>query len=219
MTHNAKKALLLWSALILASSLPAAMLLGRILYSGNTLYSFLAWNLFLAWLPFLLAWLVFSKPRLALVLGPLWLLFLPNAPYIMTDLIHLRWSTVGVPVWYDALMIFAFSLTGLLLGLVSVYLMQSVVERRLGSWIGWLFVVATLLLSSFGIYVGRFLRWNSWDVFTQPESLLREIVYNLLHPDLFLRTWTVTLVLATVMGFAYLVFYSLPALAPSARRS
>ncbi len=200
-----KQHLWLWLALVLASLAGLGMVAGRVFYTGKFTFTFLLWNLFLAWLPFLFAWVVYWRPKTAVFLAPLWLLFLPNAPYIVTDLIHLRWHS-GVPVWYDALMIFTFALTGLLLGLVSLYLMQSLVARRLGEWISWLFVLFVLGLSAYGVYIGRFLRWNSWDVFTQPHTLLYEMFYSLLH----LRTWTVTAVLAGVMVFAYVMFYALP---------
>ena len=202
-----KEHIWLWTALILASMAAMGLLIGRIIYAQHLRFVFLTWNLFLAWLPFLFAWIIYRTPRTLFILGPLWLLFLPNAPYLVTDLIHLS-PQYGVPVWYDAFMLFTFALAGLLLGLMSLYLMQLLVAKRFGEWISWLFVLFVLGMSGFGVYIGRFLRWNSWDVFTQPQTLL----YDILNSLFYVRTWTVTAVLAGIMVFAYLLFYALPKL-------
>src|SRR3954452_18414503 len=102
-------------------------------------------------------------PALA-VLGALWLAFFPNAPYIVTDFVHLSRDPLA-PLWFDGLTIGAFAATGLLLGLGSLYLVQSAVRRELG----WVVVSAALVLGSVGIYLGRFVRLNSWDFFTNPH--------------------------------------------------
>lgn len=205
MTEQRAQPIWLWLALGLASLTSVTMLVLRMVYTGAHTYSFLVWNLFLAWLPFLFAWIIYRRPKTAVLFGPLWLIFLPNAPYIVTDLMHLSWHG-GAPIWYDALMVFTFALTGLLLGLVSLYLLQLRVARHLGEAVSWLFVVFVLGISSYGVYIGRFLRWNSWDLFTQPHTLLLDILNSLLH----LRTWTMTAFLAGLMIFAYVVFYALP---------
>ena len=101
--------------------------------------------------------------------GVLWLLFFPNAPYLLTDFIHLR-ETPTTPLWYDALMLASFAWTGLLLGYASLYLMQMIWERAVGM-LSWLGVVAALALASLGVYVGRFLRFNSWDALVRPRRL------------------------------------------------
>ncbi|MCB8944912.1 MAG: DUF1361 domain-containing protein [Ardenticatenaceae bacterium] len=198
------------AALLLASGLSVSMLAVRISYAGYPTYIFLVWNLFLAWLPFLLALMAYELRQrlwLLLPLGSLWLLFLPNAPYMITDLMHLHISKL-VPVWYDAIMIFSFALTGLLLGFLSLYLMQALVVRRFGWRVGWLFVVMILGLSGLGVYIGRFLRWNSWDVFTNPLTVL----HSLLNPELFLKAFVVTALLSLISIFAYVIMVSMPRL-------
>ncbi len=205
---------LIFLAMAFASFISVVMVLARLEYSGRFAYFFLVWNLFLAWMPYwlaLAAWNLREKPAYALTFGGLWLLFLPNAPYLITDFIHL-YPKHGVPVWYDSLMIFSFALTGLALGLVSLYLMQSVVIRWFGARLSWLFVAGALLLSGFGVYVGRFLRWNSWDLFANPLTLLRDMAHNLLTPEDFVKTAVVTLSLAAVMGFMYGMAHLLPRL-------
>ena len=137
-----------------------------------------AWNLLLAWIPFVVALHVYDgyrrqASRLSLWAGGLlWLVFFPNAPYIVTDFKHLRTWT-GAPIWFDVVLVSAAAWCGLLLGFMSLYLLQAVVRRALGTVNAWVFVFAVLALSSFGIYLGRFLRWNSWDVFTRPGVLAR----------------------------------------------
>ena len=110
----------------------------RVVYSGSEHYGALIWNLFLAWIPFALALAVYDGFRrgasrtLLLTGGALWLLFFPNAPYIVTDLKHLRtWE--GAPIWYDVVMASAAAWAGLARGVVSLYLMQTGVRRLVGA--------------------------------------------------------------------------------------
>jgi uncharacterized membrane protein len=167
-----------WPAVVLilalASSVCIGLVAGRILLSRHGSYAFLIWNLVLAWVPLLLAlaiWLGYRARwhRAALVaLGALWLLFLPNAPYIVTDYVHLFLDYRGAPAWFDALSITAYAMTGLLLGFASLYLVQAVVRCALGEQLTWALVHATLALSSVGIYLGRYQRMNSWDAIRDP---------------------------------------------------
>jgi uncharacterized membrane protein len=197
-------------ALLFASGLSVVMYLARVLYVDSWTYRFLVWNLFLAWLPLLFAALAYRFrqrwTRLLLFSG-LWLLFLPNSPYIITDLMHLSYIP-SVPAWYDAVMVFSFALTGLLLGFVSLFVMQMMVLRRYGRSTSWVFALATLGMSGFGVYIGRFLRWNSWDIFTNPLTLFN----SLFNPDLFLKAFVVTGLLSTIFVFSYIVMFSLPRL-------
>ena len=208
--------LLIFLTLLLASIVITIMVVLRGWYSGQLRYGFLVWNLVLAWLPFLLAWMAYRKPSLVPVCGPLWLLFLPNAPYLMTDLVHLR-PFDNVPLWFDAIMLFTFALAGLLLGFLSLYYMQALVANRFGRVVSWFFVVSVTVLSGYGVYIGRFLRWNSWDVFTQPVGLVADIVNSLINPQVFVKTVTVSLSLTAVMLFGYIVIYSLLHLEMSAQ--
>jgi uncharacterized membrane protein len=166
-------------ALVLASILSCMLVVVRAYYAGTTAYVFFFWNLFLAWVPLVAALLFYGlaarqSRNWPLLVGAavLWFLFFPNAPYIVTDLVHLR-VTPPVPYWYDIICVMAFAQTGLFLGYLSLYLMQEVVRAWLGRWIGWLFALAMLGLSAFGVYLGRFLRWNSWDALVSPLATLR----------------------------------------------
>jgi uncharacterized membrane protein len=173
-----RRALALFS-LALASALCVALLVARWVYSDPGAYRFLAWNLFLAWIPLLAAAAVYdmhrrgARIRRLLPLGFLWLLFLPNAPYLLTDLIHLG-SRSDAPLWVDLVLFSAFAWTGTLLGFLSLYLMQVVVGRLVGSVGTWAFVGASLLATAFGINLGPSLRWKIWALITNPGPLLSE---------------------------------------------
>ena len=136
-------------------------------------FRFLVWNLILAWIPLLLSLGVYDayrRGRSLLWLSPmlaLWLLFLPNAPYIVTDFVHLSASS-RAPLWFDGVELSAFAWTGMLLGFVSLYLVHAVLRFRYGAPLGWSAVLFVLALSGVGVYLGRVKRWNSWDLLTQP---------------------------------------------------
>ena len=160
-------------------------------YSGSGRYGFLIWNLFLAWIPFMIAYFTYTialQRKLLYFVIPiaafLWLIFFPNAPYILTDFQHLAKPSPGLPVWYDVIMLIWFAFTGLLLGIVSLFLMQEIVRREFGRFVGWTFVAAVAGLSSAGIYVGRFLRWNSWDVFNNPGGMALYTLQRAQDPSL-----------------------------------
>ena len=95
---------------------------------------------------------------------------MPNAPYIVTDFKRLH-ASGGVPLWFDIVVTASADWTGMLLGFFSLYLVQAVVRRTYGAAAGWTAAVAALALASFGIYLGRVLRWNSWDVLLDPQRL------------------------------------------------
>jgi uncharacterized membrane protein len=177
------------ASLVLSSAICILLLIARVLYSRTFIHDGMLWNLSLAWLPLLCAlaaynlagkdargnWLIIAGCAL------IWLLFFPNAPYILTDIGNLR-PRMRIPFWYDTLMFVAFAWTGTFLGLVSLYLMQALVRRVRGVRASWLFAVGVLVLSSFGVYLGRFPRWNSWDMLVSPLRLLADIWDRLAHP-------------------------------------
>jgi len=177
---------------------------------GNPTYWFLVWNLFLAWLPLVSALLVWGlhqyTPRLRALQWPLllnWFLFFPNAPYLVTDFLHLS-ERQHVPLWYDLLLIFSFAWNGLILGFTALWIVQEVLAVQYNKRVSAVVVCATLALSGFGIYVGRFLRWNSWDVLFNPHSLAADIVPRLIDPFAYPRTLAVTLLFSSFLAVAYL---------------
>lgn len=176
------------------------MLLFRKIVFGSTGYKFLVWNLFLAWIPLIFSIIIgytyaFHKKNIfrkiyLFLLGVVWIIFYPNSPYIVTDFIHLKgieyyFNTIGYNmnfiIWYDFIMISLFILTGFLLGFISLYMIQMLLVDRFNKYIGWIFVWVSLFLSSFGIYLGRFIRWNSWDILIRPTILINSIIEDSKH--------------------------------------
>ena len=156
-------------------------------FRNEPTFIFLVWNLFLAWIPFMLAILVnqlHSKKKNWLFIFPIicvWLLFFPNAPYLLTDLLHLR-PRVYVPYWYDVILFSSFALTGLLLGLLSLYPIHRFFKQYLPKPIEHGLIVLLLFLCSLGIYIGRFLRWNTWDIIYQPKGVLTDLHNIFFYP-------------------------------------
>ncbi len=201
------------ASLVLCSAFALVLLAARIVYTGTDEYRNLAWNLVLAWVPFVLSLALYDRHRRGasavalLSLGALWLLFLPNAPYLLTDIFLLRYLG-GVPIWFDVVLVTAFAWTGLLLGFISLYLVQAVTRRIVGSTAAWGLVAAALALSSFGIYLGRFLRWNSWDFVLQPTGLAASIWERFSDPVAGAKLVGVTVLLSAFLSAAYFVLYS-----------
>ena len=170
-----------------SSALSVILLYFRIQWSGSLMFVFLTWNLFLAWIPFLLAFALSEMnnngtsriKKLAVFSG--WLLFFPNSPYILTDLFHLRLRS-EIPIWFDLVLILSFAWNGLLLGYSSLMEIQKVLRTRLSVGIVNLFIAGLLVLCSFGIYLGRYPRYNSWDIITNPIRLFSDIFNMILDP-------------------------------------
>ncbi len=201
------------TAVLLAamSAVCFALSVARALLTGQKTFLFLNWNLFLAFVPWLLTTLYMIKPRwhrngwvLAAVVCA-WLLFFPNAPYILTDLFHLRLKT-GVPVWFDLVLIVAFAWTGLLFGLASLADIEYSLERRFPRRAVTVFSVCILFVAGFGVYLGRYLRWNSWDIIQQPSALLSDIGDRLADPTAHPRTWGMTLMMGLLLNMFYWTF-------------
>lgn len=172
-------------------------------------FDYLVWNLFLAWLPLLLAvWLTrLLAMRLwsswsAMGVSILWFIFLPNSFYMISDFIHLQ-DVARVDVLYDAVMFTSFIYTGVLLGFSSLYLVHLQLKRRLSSLAATGWVAVTLLSCSFAIYVGRDLRWNSWDVLTNPGGLLFDVSDRLLHPSSYPKMFLTVIVFFVLLASMY----------------
>ena len=208
-----------YAALGLASLFSAALVVVRYAYSHQEHHGGLVWNLFLAWIPFLVAVRIYDRHRagahpLALLpLGAIWLLFLPNAPYIVTDFKHLI-ERPPVPLWFDIVVIATPAWTGMLLGFFSLYLVQAVVRDVWGERASWALVVAACGLSSFGIYLGRVLRWNSWDVLVRPRELGHDILAAAADPASHPRAVAMTVLLTGFLTLMYAALYSFTRLEP-----
>ena len=187
-----------------------SMIAVRVQRTGSGYYIFLIGNLFLACVPLGLSTML----RLAnhwrvhwtvqLLIFSFWLLFLPNAPYILTDILHLTRAS-HAPAWYDLALLLSCAGTGLVIGYLSLMDVQGIVARGFGAACGWIFALVSLVLSGFAIYLGRFLRWNSWDVLTTP-TLIFNILGGVLRPWAHGKPMAVTFIFGVLLALGYVTW-------------
>jgi uncharacterized membrane protein len=192
--------------------------IARMIWMRDTHYAFLIWNLFLAWVPMI--FVLFAREHHKeganpgwrfFAFGGAWLLFFPNAPYIFTDIIHL--TKYYSHFWVDLMLVLINALTGLVIGFVSLYLMQSAVRRMAGALASWVFIATVAALSSLGICLGRFLRLNSWDVI-RPWKMFNRVGEWIDGPSTYPGSVAFPLLLAAFLFTAYLMLYALTHLSP-----
>src|SRR3990167_7187321 len=202
-------------SLVLSNDVCVLLFVVRMIGSGNNRYLFLIWNLLLRWLPLFFAW--WLKARLAkspwlsagnVVLTLLWLGFLPNSFYIVSDLIHLH-STGEVSVLYDATMLFSYIFNGYVLGFMSLYMVHVQLIKRLSLVIVNLVISSIILICSFAIYLGRYLRWNTWDVLINPAGLLFDVSDRIVNPSSHPQTFVTTLSFFALLGSIYVVVWQM----------
>jgi len=191
----------------------ALLISARIIYSGSIRYIFIVWNIFLAWIPLILS-SYFNQYKKKekwkqLVLFSSWLLFFPNALYIVTDLIHLEEST-NIPLWYDAILLFASSFLGLIMAFMSLQKIEYYLRGIFLSRTVNLLIPLILFIGSFGVYLGRFQRWNSWDIIHSPLALASDIAYCFISPIDHYKTWAITFILTVLYVLIYLFIRILP---------
>ncbi len=206
------------------------MSFARIFYTGHITLGFMMWNLILAIIPFGISLIIDGmnpgtvskeneekddvsrhekRTKITMVcLGFVWLVFFPNAPYMMTDLFHLHPRT-NVPFWFDLVLLTTYAWNGLLLGYISLFLIHQKVRLFFGKLTGWLFAFSCLSLSGFGIYLGRYLRWNTWDIITHPMHLLNDILDRFIHPFSHPRTWMLTILVSMFLVLGYAAIHQL----------
>lgn len=181
------------------------LLLGfRIIFTGRLTFSFLAWNLYLALLPLILA-------RVAATLQPgwlqgllllAWLALFPNAPYIVTDLVHLG-KLGGMPFYFDLVLLVSAAWNGLLLGFLSLQTVERILARRMNDRLVMLAIMTCIALCAFGIYLGRYQRLNSWEIISDPVSVFNIIAERMIDPFSHPRTWGVTILFSGWFGLTY----------------
>lgn len=185
----------------------------RIFYTGSTIYLFLVWNIFLAWIPFMISSLFKkingkSKWKRAVVFC-CWLAFFPNALYIVTDLIHIDLES-PVPKWFDALLLFSSAVLGLILAFISLHRVEAFLNKTVNRKLQAPLILLILFLGSFGVYLGRFLRWNSWDIISNPFQLLSSIGHRIVSPFDHVQTWGITMVFTVFFYLLYVFIKKLP---------
>jgi uncharacterized membrane protein len=192
----------------------SVFLLGaRVASSDSMRYVFLLWNLVLAALPLLIAiWLVDRIKKYGwlawqqIVLTILFLIFLPNSFYLVTDFVHLR-LTSEATIIYDVVLLSSFMFSGLLLGYVSVYLMHRELKKRVSEKTALAIVSGLFLAVSFAIYLGRFSRWNTWDVLLEPTGLLFDVSDRFVNPGVHTDTYITTGIVFILLFGLYWVVY------------
>ena len=193
--------------LALFSAYCISLVMFRIWLTQSYYYWFLIWNLFLAYIPFIMSqYLIsFKSGKLSfLVLFGIWLLFLPNAPYIITDIFHLSDSNTA-PEWFDLLLLFLFAINGIILFFITTYQMHTIILYKTSHKTAMLISTCVMFLSGFGIYLGRFLRFNSWDIISNPTPLLFDILDRITDPLAHPKTWGFTLGFGLFFLFGFLI--------------
>ncbi len=195
--------------LVLATFCCVLLVAFRVWRTGSITYLFLLWNLALAWVPMQISCLLnyghhrnMQVPAGNLILLGIWFLFFPNAPYIVTDLIHLI-PRYPIPVWYDLMVIVFNAWTGFALAVCSLYQMQTLIARRFGRPWGWVLVAVTIPATGLGIYIGRFLDWNSWDIMLAPTTIIRNVVADLLNAPSDPTAVAVSVLFSVLLGLTY----------------
>ncbi len=189
----------------------ALLLLTRSIYSGQFMYFFLGWNIFLACVPLLLSQFLNKKglrPFSQWLFFAGWLLFFPNALYIVTDLVHLD-GRYPVPLWFDIILVFSAAANGLLAAYLSLWETEKFLRNKFRTVQVRGILLFCLFAGSFGVYLGRYLRWNSWDILTDPFSLLSGIFLMIIHPHEYRQTWGVTGLLTLFFTAIYFTIQNL----------
>jgi len=215
-----------WRSLVLLGAALAVCLglLGlRFLFTGHLSHTFLIWNLFLGLVPLAIAFVALSVERqnwpfwgrfLLWILSVVWLIFLPNSSYIFTDFIHLIQRGLGgenpnarglanMLVWFDVINRSLFAFVGHFMGLASIYVMHSLWKKEFGRWNAWAMVGVSCWAAGYGVFIGRFVRWNSWNLFTHPGESWSDVVENLWAPDAWLFTGGFAVFLLVSYFFVY----------------
>lgn len=200
---------------ILSSALSLCFVFFRMYVTDSIIYGFLIWNLFLAWIPLAISnFLIkteskFNSKIYNFSLYAIWLLFFPNCPYMITDIIHIVDIATGMPRWYDLIMDVTFAFSGMLSGLVSMYQIHNFLNKKMTRKNAWLVILFSILLSSFGVYLGRYQRWNSWDLFSQPITLFKGIFAHMDNPLANSTGINITILFSLLTLLGYFSFYAL----------
>ena len=184
----------------------------RAVYTGSLTYFFYPWNLFLATVPLFFSGLLVKQKTLnykSILLLVLWLLFLPNAPYLVTDIFHYQ-KRPPVPMWFDLILVVSGAWNGILMCMISMFRVERFLKKVFNPKLTSPIMFLLLIPCGYGIYIGRFLRYNSWDVITQPVSILKTSTHHLHHPFQSLSVWMFTFIFAFFLGIIYFTIKKLP---------
>ncbi|MEK7471574.1 MAG: DUF1361 domain-containing protein [Patescibacteria group bacterium] len=197
--------------LIVVSIIAVVFDLARLDLLGMTTPLYLIWNLFLAWIPYIIS-LYFIKKDTSInsfiPLFILWILFFPNAPYLVTDVIHIASSPESL-MWFDSLLFFFFGWIGLLLGMISLFHIHQYLKNHFSILISEIIIFAICFVSSFGVYLGRFERWNSWDLFLDPFNFIKQL-FNISADFIYMGTPLIFVIVFSIFMYSvYKTVYTL----------
>lgn len=178
--------------LLTICTISLALLQLRFAYTGDVKFIFLVWNLFLAIIPYLIGkWLRFREsenPYIISTLLLIWLLFLPNAVYLITDFIHLKVSNLIITA-LDILILTSFSCAGAFMAFESMKDTYLMLDKNLFHISKNKYYCIITFLSAMGVYLGRVLRWNSWDILRDPSGLVMDSIHLFIHPLREIHAW------------------------------
>lgn len=181
----------------------------RIIYTESNLHLYLIWNIFLAWIPYYIskkAIHLHQKPKWKqLITFFAWLLFFPNSMYLITDLVHVEDSTLA-PIWYDVMLLFSASFAGIILSYCSLQYIRRYLLALFSPLLVSFILPIIIFIASFGVYLGRFQRWNSWDIIQSPLLLLKDIAFTIIHPQRHFTAWVFTVIFTVSILFVFYFF-------------
>lgn len=184
----------------------------RIFFFGSTAFVYILWNILLAFVPFLISSILLLHTNKNNIIKPffiigfiLWFVFLPNAPYVITDFIHLG-RIRAVPIMFDIFVLFSSAWVALLLGLYSIAHMEKILLSKFSKKVVNIIILITILFTSFGVYLGRYLRFNSWDFFISHNSLLASIGKIFTQSSNYANVYGYTLLFFFFIYISYLSF-------------
>jgi uncharacterized membrane protein len=195
--------------LTLSIGFSIVLVMARIAYTGKYTFIWLIWNLLLALIPYLITSWLQQRPAVQTnrlkfaAVSLIWLLFVPNSFYILTDLFHLGKFT-NVPNWFDLTLIISFAWNGLLLGVLSVRQMEKIMQPHLRGKHELLFIYPIMWLNALGVYIGRYPRFNSWDILTNPFKLITYLIELICHPVQWKYAWGMVACFSIFMTLVYL---------------
>ena len=198
---------------LLSAGFTVSLILVRVFYSDSITYCFLIWNIFLGAIPLFISSRLNNaiKKDLQWILLTAWLIFFPNALYIITDLIHLK-ERYPVPIWFDIILISSAVFNGLFFAYISLCQIELFLRSKFDNKKTGLILFLFLFLGSFGVYIGRFLRWHSWDIVVNPSGLAFEVIQHIINPLRHPRTWSMTITLTFFFSIFYLIIKKIPGL-------
>jgi uncharacterized membrane protein len=201
----------LFTALALSSGISLGLYAFGLIFYGAGEFWFLNWNLLLAWLPVLFMLLLIQHINhnrwsswQGVLFTFLWLAFLPNSFYLLSDLIHLAYLNT-TNLLYFVVLLFSFSFNGLILGYLSLYLFHEQLLKRLDRRTSAGFVAVVLLVCSFAIYLGRYLRWSTWDIVLHPVGVVFDVSDRFVNPSAYGQTFQVTFWFFILLASMYFV--------------